>query len=59
MKFIRNWERDLMSTAIKKDFKCSWRRVVSPSKENCHFILIIMARKCLLNIVLILYAKMI
>ena len=34
MKFIRNWEQDLMNTAIRKDFKCSSKSRKSHTRER-------------------------
>jgi len=46
-----------MNIAIRKDFKWSWRRMVFPLKGNQVFTLIIMVKRCLLNIESISYVK--
>ena len=45
MRSIKNWGQDSMSIAIRKDFKCSWKRAASRFSGNYRSILIIMEKR--------------
>ena len=58
MKSTKNWDRDLMSTATKKDFNFSLKNKRFHIRKNCHFIQNITEKRCKPHIALIFFVKM-